>query len=95
MRFIHVGKEAMSLLFCLNKSRLRIWPVYISYVMLTIALRVKGNKIPAISFYWFKIDYFCHEMILEVQTDSEMVCVYYRMDCSDLFLFRTFCTFVI
>jgi hypothetical protein len=58
------GKEAMSLLFYLNKSLLRIWRVYISYVMLTIVLRINANKIPAISFYLFKIDYFCHEIIL-------------------------------
>jgi hypothetical protein len=38
--------------------------VYILFVMLTIALRVNANKIPAVSFYLFKIDYFCHEIIL-------------------------------
>jgi hypothetical protein len=55
----------MLLLFCLHKLLLRIWRVYISYVMLTIALRVNGNKIPAVSFYLLKIDYFCHEIILD------------------------------
>jgi hypothetical protein len=49
---------------CLNKSRFCICRVYISYVMLTIALRVKCITILAISFYLFKIDYFCHEIIL-------------------------------
>jgi hypothetical protein len=38
---------------CQNCSLLRIWRVYISYVMLTIALRVKANKIPPIPPYLF------------------------------------------
>jgi hypothetical protein len=48
-------KRSIAETVCLNKSLLRIWRVYISYVMLTIALRVKVNKIPPIPPYFSKM----------------------------------------
>jgi hypothetical protein len=60
----HVVKRSNAVTVRLNKSLSRSWRAYISYVMLTIVMRVQVNKVFSISPYFSKCDCPCYEMIL-------------------------------